>query len=185
MTAADLPVLVVVTGPPATGKTTIARAISAELRLPLVSKDDIKEALFDALGTGDRDWSRALGVATTYVMFLWLAEELRAGRSVVTESNFDRSWADARFAELPPHRPLQIHCSATAEVVLERYASRERHAGHLGSAVLPELEAALAEDRHAPLTLAGELIELDTTSFEHIDVDDLIARVRGRLSPAT
>jgi uridine kinase len=45
-----------VAGPPASGKTTLARAISEELRLPLIAKDAIKERLYDALGPGDREW---------------------------------------------------------------------------------------------------------------------------------
>src|SRR4051794_10844242 len=46
------PLAVVVSGIPASGKTTLARQLALALELPLVSKDVIKEALFDALGTG-------------------------------------------------------------------------------------------------------------------------------------
>jgi predicted kinase len=37
---------------PASGKSTLARALTAELKLLLVSKDDIKERLYEELGTG-------------------------------------------------------------------------------------------------------------------------------------
>ena len=47
----EAPLVVVVTGPPAAGKTTVAREIARSLRLPLVAKDTIKEALFDAFDT--------------------------------------------------------------------------------------------------------------------------------------
>ncbi|HEX8858768.1 MAG TPA: AAA family ATPase [Actinomycetes bacterium] len=46
--------LVLVTGPPASGKTTLARPLAFSLGLPLLGKDTIKEALFDTLGNGDR-----------------------------------------------------------------------------------------------------------------------------------
>ena len=54
--------LVVVAGPPGTGKTTLAAKIAEDFRLPLITKDGIKESLFDSLGTGDREWSRKLGI---------------------------------------------------------------------------------------------------------------------------
>jgi adenylate kinase family enzyme len=40
-------------GPPCSGKTTIGRELLADLSLPMLSKDMIKEILFDALGWGD------------------------------------------------------------------------------------------------------------------------------------
>jgi adenylate kinase family enzyme len=41
---------VMVSGPPGSGKSTLARPIAEELRLPLIAKDAIKEALMDVLG---------------------------------------------------------------------------------------------------------------------------------------
>ena len=82
------PCLVIVTGPPGSGKTTLARRLARDLRLPLIAKDDIKETLFDALGWRDREWSMRLGHASTEVQYHMLARELDAGQSVVAESAF-------------------------------------------------------------------------------------------------
>jgi adenylate kinase family enzyme len=55
--------IVVVTGPPAAGKTTIARGLVEHLGLPLFEKDAIKELLYETIGAGDRDRSREIGFA--------------------------------------------------------------------------------------------------------------------------
>jgi predicted kinase len=171
------PLLVVVTGPPATGKTTLATALSSELGLPLVAKDAIKERLYEHVGTGDRAWSQRLGRATFALMFDWLAEELRSGRSAVVEANFTAAAAPL-FAALPPHRALQLFCTASREVVIERYATRSRHAGHLDDVVLEELRAGQHEDQWSPLPLPGERLDVDIAAD---DLAAVVARVRERL----
>ncbi len=65
----QLPTLVLVTGAPGSGKTTLAMPLARHLGLPLITKDTIKEALFDTLGTGDHTWSQRLGAASFQVMF--------------------------------------------------------------------------------------------------------------------
>jgi predicted kinase len=61
--------LVVVSGAPGTGKSTIARALGADLRFPVLSLDPVKEALADVLGLGDEDWSNRIGDAAAEVVF--------------------------------------------------------------------------------------------------------------------
>jgi predicted kinase len=168
MTEPDPPLLVVITGPPATGKTTLARALADGLGLPLIAKDTVKETLFDALGTGDRPWSRRLGVATYTLLFTVAAEVLRARQPLVLEANLTRGTAEAEFAALPPYRLLQIVCTAPDDVVLARYRERalggERHSGHLDLQIEDEVAAALRERRHDALDLDGKRIYVDTTT---------------------
>ena len=45
--------LMIILGSPASGKTTLARRLAAELAVPCLCKDDVKEALFDVLGVAD------------------------------------------------------------------------------------------------------------------------------------
>jgi predicted kinase len=169
------PLVVVVTGPPAAGKTTIARDLSARLRLPLIAKDTIKEALFEGLGTGDLSWSQRLGEAT-YLTMLALAEEsVRLGSSLVLEANFSRD-RGKRLAALPA-RFFQVHCSAPLEVLTERYAGRMRHPGHVDSERIEALREAVETGRHDPLDLPGETILVDTG--RPVDLAGLARRVRA------
>ncbi|MCP9484892.1 MAG: ATP-binding protein [Gaiellaceae bacterium MAG52_C11] len=179
MTKTDLPLLVVVTGEPATGKTTLARALADELGLPLLAKDELKERLFDTLGAGDRGWSRRLGAATFELMFGLAAELLGAGASLLVEANFDAQ-STPRLRALPAHRPFQVVCTAPADVrrarFRERATSGARHPGHLDDAVGLELEAGEHEGRWQPLDLDGRPVIVDTAS--PVDVRALAAAAR-------
>jgi predicted kinase len=171
------PLLVIVTGMPSSGKTTVAEGLSRRLQLPLIAKDDIKESLYDSLGVGDVEWSGRLGVAA-YGLILALGRVmLESGVSLIAEANFFPDHARS-FEALPAHRLVQIHCSAPLDVLLERYAGRERHAGHHDADKIAELPARFESGAHAPLKLDGELIELDTA--QPVSLDALAERVRSQ-----
>jgi hypothetical protein len=137
--------------------------------VPLLAKDTIKEALFDALGPGDRDWSRRLGAASMEVLFA-LAADVPAA---VLESFWRRPFAVERLAAL--ERPVvEVHCACPPRVALGRYRERVRHPGHDG--VTDEEVAGWAADA-APLAL-GRVLEVDTT--RPVDVGAVAAWARSR-----
>lgn len=177
---------VVVTGPPASGKTTVARAIAADLGWPLFEKDALKEVLFDELGVRDRQWSRRLGGASAVLLYRIAERELAAGRSFVLEANFTPARANAAFAELARHssfRAIQVYCTADAGVLEDRYTRRAelRHPGHDDLRMVADVMRDVAEGRYAPLALGGPLIEVSTTSVGGDGVRDVLAAVRRAL----
>ena len=98
--------LIVVSGAPGTGKSTIAAALGAGLRFPVLSLDPIKEALADVLGLGGEDWSNQVGDAAAEVVFRLAA----AFPDAVAEGWWRGPRRDRAVGELPA-RP---RCSATA-----------------------------------------------------------------------
>jgi predicted kinase len=178
-----VPLLVVVAGPPAAGKTTIARRLAEQVGLPLLEKDGIKEVLYDTIGFGDRRASREIGAAAFALLFDLTERLLRAGDSFVLEANLSVGTAEEWFARLPPCRVLQVLVTAPDEIVLERYIARasshERHPGHADMPAPPEVERSVATGRHGALALSGQLLELDSSTS--VDIDTVAELVRGEL----
>ncbi|HEV7714469.1 MAG TPA: AAA family ATPase [Steroidobacteraceae bacterium] len=157
--------VILVTGLPATGKTTFARVVAARYRLPLIGKDVIKEPLFDVLGAPDAASSRKLSDASFAVLFAMAREVGAAGSHVVLEGNFRPGEHETPLrAALPSVAPVaavrnlaQILCRLDEGERLARLAARlndqTRHAGHRD---FEQSEAAAASGSDSFLDLAGE-----------------------------
>jgi predicted kinase len=176
----SLPLLVLVSGPPGAGKTTLAAQLAPRLRLPLVAKDDIKESLFDALGWSDLEWSRKLGRATWDAMFVLMERFLSAGASAIFESNFYPQWHRERLTLLHDKAPFtlfEVYCIADPATLARRNNERNRHPGHhWSSGITPQLAATWAT-ANAPLDLGPHLLRLDTSDPESLDLDGIIRRI--------
>ncbi|MFN8491079.1 MAG: ATP-binding protein [Caldilineaceae bacterium] len=184
-----MPLVVLISGLPCTGKTTLGRRLAQELSLPFVHKDGIKELLFDHLGWQDRAWSKALGRVSSELLYYFAEVQLAAGRSLLLESNFDPTFATPKFRALQTQygfTPVQIFCKAADAVLLQRFQQRaesgERHPGHVDHLNYAEFQAIMQQGVLAPLAIGGELIEVDTTDFQQVDYTKLITALRTTMN---
>ena len=172
--------LVVIGGAPATGKTTLALALGASLDLPVLTKDDIKEALAEPFATGDRDWSRQLGVAAYSVLFAVAERILAAGNGLVLETNFRSGISDAPLRALVRLAPTVVIVCRIPDALrrnrFEARAARGRHRVHVDSAVLDEWNE---DDAEFLIDIGVPRIIVDTTDGYAPDLDHIVAFARS------
>ena len=159
MTGAARPLLVIISGAPGAGKTTLGRAISGRLGLPFLSKDELKEAIGDELGVpSDVAASQRLGLAAYRILYSVAARILESGGGAVIESNFRRGQSEPELRSIVELADARlVHCSAAAETIQARYAERyqrgDRHPVHLDAQRADVLADDLSRGRFEPLDL--------------------------------
>jgi predicted kinase len=127
--------LLIVTGLPATGKTTLARTLACRWSAPLLAKDVIKEPLLDVLGAPHAAFSRRLSDVSFAILFALTREAVAAEVSAILEGNFRPDEHAAPLLALPgPVTCAQVLCrvdeSERNRRLCARAADPTRHAGH-------------------------------------------------------
>ena len=172
--------LVIIGGAPATGKTTLALALGTSLGLPVLTKDDIKEALAEPFATGDREWSRKLGLAAYSVLFAVAERILGARHGLILETNFRSDISDTPLRALARSAPTAvIVCrvsSALRRARFEERAARGRHRVHIDSAVLEEWNE---DDSEFLIDIGAPRLIVDTTDGYAPDVERIVAFARS------
>jgi predicted kinase len=166
---------IIISGLPCTGKTTIARKLSQKYSLPLFSKDDVKESLFDSLGWEDRKWSKKIGMATYPILYHFIESQLKARKSFIVESNFHPKYDSEKFLVLKKKYSfdaLIIQCQCEGTILLDRFVKRsnsgERHEGHLDHLNIEEFKDQLLLGELEILDIGAKVFELETSDYENI-----------------
>lgn len=161
-------VFVLVAGWPGSGKSTLAAALATRLGLPLLAKDEIKEALMDALGRPQTvAESRRLGQAAVLAM---LRVASRCPGAVMDSTWFDYALPLARAL---PGQLIEVHCTVPRDVARARHQARagHRHAGHLDA----ERSDQELWGEPPPSPALGPVIQVDTSG--DVDISQLIEKL--------
>ena len=118
----ELMTLIVMRGYPGTGKSTIARAISAALHAPLIDRDILRQKAVDIFGNLPH-----VGRFSYELMFALTEEQLGLGLSVVVDTplTYRTTYEQAKELAQTFHVPmLVVHCQCSPEVQKRRLEGR-------------------------------------------------------------
>ncbi|MGN0479083.1 MAG: AAA family ATPase [Hominenteromicrobium sp.] len=182
---------ILVTGIPAAGKSTMAAFLADALGLPVLSKDSIKEILFDDLGFRSREEKVRLGVAGMHVMYYAAEQLMKARQPFILENNFENTSRDGLVEILRRHgyRAITVVLTGDYKVIYRRFCKRDtdplRHRGHVVNDCYPEMDPharaktisfedfadGIARRGMDSFAVDGPRIVVDTTDFGKVDYE--------------
>jgi predicted kinase len=169
-TDSDGKTVILVNGVPASGKSTVARALAHHFDLPYLSLDGIKEPFMARLDNIDRELNRQLGYAAYQAIWSMVAQApLRCIYVIDAWFGFQsREQLRQYLREAGVTQALEVWNQISGELAAERYAARtgQRPKGHPGAEYLPELRA--LADRAMPMAL-GPVLRIEQA--QPLDID--------------
>jgi predicted kinase len=165
--------LVVISGPPGTGKTTLAHRIATAIGCPAICRDEIKEGMAHATpgfvpGPGDPLTMRTLSTFFDVIGLL-----IGRGTTVVAEAAFqDRLWNPGLTPLLGRADIRIVHCVVPAEVALARITARSdsdpRRSAHEDAQISADARLR-THNSFQPVDLPVPALTVDTTAEPALD----------------
>jgi predicted kinase len=179
-----LPTLIVVSGPPGSGKTTLAHEIARRVGCPAICRDEIKEGMVHANPGFVASTSDPLSLRTLHTFFEVLRLLLTDGVSIVAEAAFQNKLWRPGLEPLTDLAEIRIvHSVVDAAIrrdrMQRRLAQEPGRAAHADLAHLQDGGRTGAQiDDFDPVSLDAPEIHVGTTDGYHPGLDDVIAFIR-------
>lgn len=175
------PTIIVISGLPGAGKTTLGHNLAEFMHLPFLAKDEIREILFNHFGDDSKNMPM-IRDATYEILYSTIKKIVAAGKSVIIESNFEEKFATPQLQSLKDEfncSLFQIFCSVEARIAFARFQKRSqdgnRHHLHATHNTFEEYKKSLIDNREYHLSLPG--IAVDMTKPESISIAEVAAKI--------
>lgn len=189
---------ILVTGIPAAGKSTMAVLLGEQLGLPVISKDIIKEVMYDDVGFQSREEKVKLGTASVNIMYYIAKQLMKTNQPFILENNFETISREPLLGILERYSYTAITIALTGDysIIYKRFVERNnsmnRHRGHVVNDTYPEknpyrtIDSISYEDfvrgvenRGMDSFVAnGPRVIIDTTDFSKISIKHLLFKIK-------
>ncbi len=163
---------VLISGLPASGKSTLGRELAAALGLPLIDKDEILESLFDSMRGDRRTLSRESDV-------LFARAAAQSTGAILVSHWHTPEMPGNSGTPLPSVQPLiNVHCVCDWRIAAERFLQRERHSGHRDRDRSRD-EVIESIRRNAQTSDLGIRPRIEVDTSREWNIEEIAAEIRG------
>ena len=179
-------IMILVSGMPATGKTTFARWLSPEARAPLVCYDSIKEKTLELMYASCESAEQyGLFGRIPYEFFMFNCEEIMKSRSMLIAEYFFTTQMKDMLDSLTGkynYTTVTVHMDAAPEIAHRRFLERNRSGAQPegmrpAEITLEQFTAGTKQNRD--FRYGDKIIHVNTDDFSLVSYDGIAERILG------
>jgi dephospho-CoA kinase len=179
------PLLLIITGMPASGKTTLAHFISEKIHCPLLSRDELKEGYINTLGIPHGQLNDAAARHIYDTFFATIELLLSQKISLVIEAAFQHKLWKPKLSTLQSIADIKILiCTTKPEIAVSRFekrylqqSSREKY--HGDESGLKNITNDLFYN-YDPIQSDFPCLIIDTTDNYHPGIEEILGFIHQR-----
>jgi predicted kinase len=183
------PLLMVVTGSPASGKTTFAHILADKIHCPLLSRDELKEGLINTLNLAHTQLDKSVDLHVYDTFFETIDLLISKGISIIVEAAFqDKLWRPKLLNLLDKAEIKIIICKTQFDLIKKRFTNRlsnnpdrEKFHGAQSLHLSKEQFTSLTEN-YEPVNIDAATLHVDTTENYNPDIEEVIKFIRTKNS---
>ena len=182
--------MILVSGVPATGKTTFATWLASEIGVPLLCRDhvfekytEISKSKFENLLLGDEEqYLTRLWEASSGLYWFLCEEIMKSSSPLIIESSFGNDVKEIinDLIEKYKYHTVNVHLDAPLETICRRFSERSYKNG--GNEIpLDDLKIVLQDGKiksASDFRYGDYIIHVDTTDFSMVSYEDIAEQIR-------
>jgi len=183
------PLLIVVTGSPASGKTTLAHILAGKINCPLISRDELKEGFINTLNVPHIQLDKSADLHVYDIFFETIELLISKEISIVIEAAFqDTLWRPKLLNLLNKANIKIVICKTNPGLIKSRFAKRllnnpDREKYH-GDGLLSLSKEKFTEltENYKPVNVDAPTLQVDTTENYNPTIEEIINFIKRNSS---